>query len=53
LRNAVAELGTVQWTRVAERVPLRTSEQCLNRYYEVLDNRVKHGVWTQEVSRGA
>lgn len=49
LRKAVAEFGTVQWTRVAERVPLRTSEQCLNRYYEVLDQRVKHGGWTPEV----
>ena len=52
LLKAVTEFqredGSVEWSRVADQVPSRSSQQCRERYVNVLDPRIRKGQWTSE-----
>ncbi|RKO98042.1 hypothetical protein CXG81DRAFT_12201, partial [Caulochytrium protostelioides] len=51
LREAYAEqfasliVSALNWQKVADRVPGRTSLQCMARYQETLDPRIRKGKW--------
>lgn len=48
LRNAIQVLGDKKWRLIAERVPGRTSVQCLHRWTKILKPGLIKGPWSPE-----
>ncbi|EOA15694.1 hypothetical protein CARUB_v10006404mg [Capsella rubella] len=48
LKVAVTLFGTKNWSKIAQFVPGRTGTQCLERWGNSLDPKLKFGKWTKE-----